>query len=652
MKSSIRSFEFSVSTLLIFLSVTIADGSENRAQTDSEERLAKSAEYLASDELGGRGLGSQGLELAAQYLAEQFTKIGLDTKRYQGTPFQTFYLGSRLELGSQNSLTIESPSRPAQVLTPRIDFIPLSLSSSGQFDLPLTFVGYGITAPHLNYDDYQGIDVTGHAVIVLRQEPRAADPNSPFDGVETSDFGLISSKVVNAIKHGATAVLLVSNAASMKGKPDSEEPQKKDQLMAFLVKSTAGNRAIPVIHVLRTAIAPLFEVESTESLDDLETQIDATLKPLSCKLPKARIHGETSILRSGKPIKNVVAVLPGHGHLASEFIIVGAHYDHLGKGGWASLSSSSQKQIHNGADDNASGTSTLIEIAARLARQNKTQPLKRSLIFIAFTAEESGLVGSERYVRDPLVPLKQTVAMLNLDMVGRLRSDRLTVYGTGTATQFDELVDQLATRHKFDLNKKAGGQGPSDHASFYEQGIPVLHFFTGLHKEYHRPEDDFQFLNIAGMRRISDFVVDAITEIANNQDRPKYVKINSGEDLEGLEELLGENDGLLSGLKWTASNDFPMNSSRSGRQQAALGVSAKKSPSIEGYLIGNVIPSSAADEAGLREGDVITHVDGKQVNRPDDLVRILQNMTPGQKIVIRISRNGIQLELETFLGSR
>ena len=209
-------------------------------------------------------------------------------------------------------------------------------------------------------------------------------------------------------------------------------------------------------------------------------------------------------------MKNVVGVLAGEGPLADETIVVGAHYDHVGFGGPGSLAPWTH-EVHNGADDNASGTAALIEVAERLATSEKGP--RRRVVFIAFTAEERGLIGSAYYCRNPRFALEKTVAMINMDMVGRLVDDKLIVYGTGTAAEFDHLMDTTAARLKFEITKHEGGFGPSDHASFYAQKIPVLHLFTGNHNDYHRPSDDVEKLNVPGMRRVVDFVADVLGSI-------------------------------------------------------------------------------------------------------------------------------------------
>ncbi|MES2791185.1 MAG: M28 family peptidase, partial [Planctomycetota bacterium] len=550
----------------------------------------------------------------------------------------------RFALGQTNSLALTAPGSQAQELRIGTNFTPLSLSGSGKLDLPVAFVGYGITAPKLNYDDYSGIDVTGHAVIVLRNEPQKTDTNSPFEGSQPSDFSQLSHKVTNAIQHGAAAVLLVTDNANL---PEVTDPAKADPLLAFLVKSNVGGRQIPIVHCQRTAVEPLLQAAAKMGLAKLEEQIDSDLKPRSMLLAGCRVTGEISVVRAGKPLKNVVAVLPGSGPHAEETIVLGAHYDHLGLGGSGSLAFTNKKEIHNGADDNGSGTAVLIEVAKQLTLRHAQQPPARRIVFIAFTAEESGLIGSERYVKDPLFPLSQTVAMLNLDMVGRLRQERLTVYGTGTAAEFDPLINRLGTKYAFSVVKKPGGYGPSDHSSFYQRSIPVLHFFTGLHKQYHRPEDDSELLNVPGMARISQMVVDSIEELAAAKQRPTLQKVSGGDDIEGLTEaLLGSSGDGTSGTKKTV---------KLGTGQPYLGVASRKAAmnaEVAGYLVDRVTTDGPAATAGVRSGDLILKLGADSIRNIDDLTTTLKKHKSGQKVTLQLRRAGVDLEVEATLGGR
>jgi hypothetical protein len=608
-----------------------------RGDRDAQATLRESVRYLSSDELEGRGVGTRGLELAAEYVARQFSAIGLRTDCCGGGAFQDFMRRSHLDLGATNQVSLVSPGGERIELELRKDFTPLSLSGSGRFDLPLVFVGYGITDRAAAYDDYAGIDARGKAVVVLRHEPQRSDPRSVFNGEENSENAFFGRKITNAIEHGAAAVILCTDhheiaesarekrAEAPKAAPNDPE---LDPLLGFRVRTQLGSRDVPVVHCRRAFVERVVQAVLGSSLRDLEREIDDGPAPRSRELTGWRIAGEVSVLEKGKSLKNVVGLLEGEGALADETIVIGAHYDHLGYGGWGSLAWTSENEIHNGADDNASGTAVLIEVAKRLASAKKTP--RRQVLFIAFSAEEMGLLGSAHYVREPVVPLRRTVAMLNLDMVGRLRNNRLSIQGTGTAAMFDPLIDAHSARYSLEVAKQRGGYGPSDHTSFYERGIPVLHFFTGLHADYHRPSDDYEKLNLDGMERIAGFVADVALALATSGERPQ---------LSRPELNLAENPRAQ------------VETARRPRH-AYLGVTADQSRETSGYTVARVTPGSPAQYAGLQQGDIIVRLGDDKLTASKDLPIAVAKHKPGAKVAVTLVRDGIELEFEIVLAAR
>jgi hypothetical protein len=372
----------------------------------------------------------------------------------------------------------------------------------------------------------------------------------------------------------------------------------------------------------RAAIDELLPAASGKSLASLEKEIDSDLEAKSFELADWKAVGQTSIEQRKAQVKNVVGVLPGEGPLADETIVVGAHYDHLGFGGAGSLAPWTT-DIHNGADDNASGTATLLEIAQQLTAQSS--PPRRRIVFIAFTGEEKGLLGSAHYVRNPRFSLEKTIAMINLDMVGRLDADKLAVYGTGTAKEFDPLVERLASENHFQLTKHEGGYGPSDHSSFYSKKIPVLHLFTGTHTDYHRPSDDSEKLNIAGMRRIADFAVTLIGSIDRSDARPTYVEIRR------VESLAGPGDG----------------------ERPSFGsMPAYPNPVKDGVLLEAVMEGSPAEKAGIKGGDVLVKFGDNKVTVLEDFEAALRQHKPGDKIKVTVRRDKELIEAEVTLARR
>jgi hypothetical protein len=302
--------------------------------------------------------------------------------------------------------------------------------------------------------------------------------------------------------------------------------------------------------------------------------------------------------------------------LADETIVIGAHYDHLGFGGNGSAAPGVH-EIHNGADDNGSGSTVLMEVARQLAAGKK---LPRRLVFIAFTGEERGLIGSARYVRNPLFPLDKTVAMLNLDMVGRLQDDKLIVHGTGTATEFDALVDQFAKHDAFQVTKKPSGFGPSDHSSFYGAKVPVLFFFTGTHKDYHRPSDDFEKLNIVGMRRVGQMVAEIATVLADAGERPHFL------EAKGAAPELG-----------------------SGGDRPYFGSIPDFAQDAPGYALSGVSKGSPAERGGLKAGDAIIQFGDSKIGNLEDFDSALRKFKAGDKVPIVVKRGAEAVKLEVTL---
>jgi hypothetical protein len=633
--------------------------------------LSEAAKYLASDELEGRGVGTKGLDLAADYVAKQFREIGLKTDLFDGGPFQQFTVTTGAKLGSPNELTLLGPSgddgQPRKItLKLGEDFNPLAIGGSAKLDLPLVFVGYGITGKSENYDDYAGVDVKDKAVVILRHEPQQANPHSVFEGTNVSPHAPFRRKVSNAYGHGAAAVIFVTDEHEVVGNiaaarkrwqaavdqiaeanekfkavknPTDDERKKheaqivgladdvkkyaealakaQDPLLGFdgAGRDASEGRNFPVLAVRRGAIDQVVQAVAGKSLAQLEAEIDKGPTPRSRELAGWKAVGEVAVEREESPVKNVVAVLEGEGPHADETIVIGAHYDHLGFGGTGSAAPGVH-EIHNGADDNGSGTSVLLEVARQLAARGKPP---RRIVFVAFTGEERGLLGSARYVRTPPFPIDSTVAMLNLDMVGRLKDEKLIVHGTGTAKEFDALVDRLGKDYGFTITKKPGGFGPSDHSSFYGVKVPVLFFFTGSHNDYHRPTDDPDKLNVSGMRRVGEMVVDAALALAGADARPEYL------DVKGDGARLGGGDRPYFGSIPDFAQDRP------------------------GYALTGVSKDGPAERAGLKGGDIIVKLGDSKVGNLEDFDTALRKFKAGDKVPVVVQRGGEELTLEVTL---
>jgi hypothetical protein len=349
---------------------------------------------------------------------------------------------------------------------------------------------------------------------------------------------------------------------------------------------------------------------------ELEADIDRELKPRSAALTGWTARLQVSVQRQDLPVKNVVGVLEATDPNAnSETIIIGAHYDHLGYGGMGSLAGQLKRPlIHHGADDNGSGTTSVIELARRFAKLPKRE---RRLVFMTFSGEESGLLGSRHYCNHPIFPLEETVAMVNLDMVGRLspdkdtKKDKLVVYGTGTAKNFDGLINELNKKYDFQLKKVPTGMGPSDQMSFYMKNIPVFFFFTDLHPDYHRPTDTADKINVPGMRRIADLTEELVTVLLQSPQRPEFTKVASG--------------GVQSG----------------GRMEGPrLGIQPSYGDDKEGVLLEDVSAGGPAATAGLKAGDRIVELGGKPVKNLEGYMALMKERKKGEAFDVGVLRAG------------
>lgn len=631
--------------------------------SESEKRLAESVRYLASDELEGRGLATRGINKAADYIAEQFRQIGLKTEVFEGSPFQQFEVVTSTKLGQGNAAALVGPDEKRIELKLGADYTPLGMGGSGKLDVPVVFVGYGITAKDQKYDDYTGIDVKGKAVLIVRKAPQQSQPHGPFAGNALFQHASFMRKASNAYQNGAAAVIFVNDdygirttlgrvqkqiqrtidqIATIKkeagDRPLSEKQAKelrtlaealgrdaqrldaeRDPLMPFESGDMEEGRSLPVITVRRATIEPIVKASLGKDLATIEQEIDKDLKPQSQELKGWQLASRVAVERTKTKVKNIVGVMEGFGPLAGETVVIGAHYDHLGYGGSGSLAPGS-KEIHNGADDNGSGTAALIEIARQIAEHRKTALFKsfRRVVFIAFTGEERGLLGSAHYAERPAFPHDKTVAMLNLDMVGRLNDDKLIIQGVDTAKEFGPLIDRLNAEAGFKITRQKGGHGPSDHTSFYTKGIPVMHFFTGTHRDYHRPSDDFEKINVPGMRRVATMVAEAAMSLATGE-RPSYVKIEPA--------------------KRGGGGDRPY-----------LGTIPDFSGEGEGYKLMGVGKDSPAEKAGMKSGDTIIKFDEYKIGSLEDIDGALRKFKAGDKVKVTVLREGKEVVLEVTLG--
>jgi hypothetical protein len=565
--------------------------------------------FLDSDDLEGRGIDTEGIKTAENYIRSRFVADGLKPPPGQKSYFQPFSYSSAK--GVDPSTVVKAGGKTLKV---EDDFIAVSFSGEGNFSGPVVFAGYGITYPEKKYDDYAGLDVKGKVALVMRFEPHTRDGKSRLAESGWSEHASLISKAKNAADHGAVAIALVNP-------PDHRE---LDALIPFARQFPGGTSPVPTIQVEQHVVKDLLNQAHAPDLQTLQDKIDESGKPDSMPLKDVTMQGQIKIQRVTRELNNVMAYIPGEGPHADEIVIVGAHYDHLGRGGPGSLAPRSH-EIHHGADDNASGTASILELADILS---KSPPLPRSILLITFSAEEEGLIGSQYFVSHPLVPLDKVVAMLNLDMVGRLKDNLLYIGGRGTAGTFDAIVQRADGGSGFQLKDFGrGGIGPSDHTSFALKKIPVLFLFTGMHPDYHRPTDTADKINYAGMSRIVDFAVRLIDQLAA-MPRESYV----------------------SAADQSATHIMGMG----GGSRASLGVvpDYASDESLHGVKITGTSPASAAEKAGLKADDVLTRFNDKKIDNIYDLTDALSSAKPGQTVKLTVRRDNKEISIDATLGER
>ena len=488
-------------------------------------RIARDLRYLASDDLEGRGVGTDGLTLAKQHIVQRFKSLGLQPGNGDSyeQPFSVL-TGIEPKL-KQTTLTLHGPQDRTIELKIGADWQPMAIGGAANLErVPIVFAGYGISADDLNYNDYKDVDVKGKVVLIIRREPQQGDKDAKFDGTNTTRHSYINTKIRRAKEAGAKAILMVND-------PFSVRKDKRDTLVTphgFGFRS----QGMPYVHLSHSVANQVLQQSPIQSddtkldtVDKLESHIDEHFQPMTQPLPGWTIDLGMAWNQLHTDVSNVIAKLPGDGDKQNEFVVIGGHYDHLGMGGFGSRRPNVE-QVHNGADDNASGTTAVLELARRYAQQPNTP--RRTILFMLFSAEERGLLGSNYYVANPLYPLANTIAMINFDMVGRIRDDKLTVYGTHTGKQFADLVDAAGQTSDLKLDKVRYIIGASDHFGFFKKQIPVIHFYSGFTDEYHTPDDDFETINVSGIARVVDYAKTFVDKVVDLDERPEYVKVPLG----------------------------------------------------------------------------------------------------------------------------
>jgi hypothetical protein len=657
--------------LIILLALSVALAQQPNAP--SVERLRAHIEYLASDKLEGRRTGSSGANMAAEYIAREFARYGLRRSIGYDTPgmshfeadspkryMQQFPYVAGVELGRNNDLSFRLSSNAGSVkLKVGEDWIPLGLSSNARIEnVGITFVDYGITASDLKYDDYAIANAAGTIAIAFSGTADGDNPHGQFAQYEDVHW-----KAIAARNAGARALIVIAR----------DENFKEDRLSGLRYDNRTVSASIPVLVVSRAAAARLLALQDTGALSSLEREIQRvslhrispppgwTPEKESFLLPSTAylLNISTDVVRREVPAYNVIGILDGSDPvLKNETIVIGAHYDHLGRGGEGSLAPR-EGEIHHGADDNASGVAGVLELA-RIFTEQRPRP-RRTIVFMAFSGEEEGLMGSNYYVNHPIIPLANTVAMMNMDMIGRMKDNKMIIGGVGTAQEWKQLVDASNPSEKMrvtamaerpeaakdnqtsdsasmgtpivvgangrtivsvvrlqpiDLTLTEDGYGPSDHSSFYAKRIPVLFLWTGTHEDYHKPSDTADKINYEDEARILTFAARLIRDIDANNKRLSFSVAKS--------ESMGRSMGF----------------------RVYLGTIPNYADSNDGLLLDGVRDDSPAAKAGLKAGDRIVKLAGRDVRNVYDYTYALGELKAGQEYEIELLRGGERLKLK------
>lgn len=545
-------------------------------------------EYLASDSLKGRKSGEAGDKLAADYIRSKFEAADLQLLYNDG--YQYFNLVAAAELGNGNTFEVGESSYQVEM-----DFQPYAFSANTLVEAEVVFAGYGLDIDQdtLKWSDFEGADVSGKWILALQGDPDLDNPNSPYLQYSTE-----RAKGLTASDKNAAGLVLVA------GPKFSEE----DKLSSLFFDKNASRFSIPVIQVTRAVANEILD-GTGETVSSLESKMEETKAGLNLVI-NSRVKATVDVNLKENTTQNVVALLPGTDEtLKNEYIVVGAHFDHLGMGGPGSGSRAVDTiAVHNGADDNASGVAAVIQLAEKLANSKLN---KRSIVFATFGAEEMGLVGSKAFTKNPPVGMDSIVAMFNFDMVGRLdtSNNALSIGGTKTSKETEQILTDLNT--DFELAFSGEGIGPSDHASFYLQDVPVFFISTGAHPDYHTPQDDAEFINYEGEKKVIEYTAKVIEEVANRDEKLTFQEAGS-----------------------------KFQRSRGGRFKVTFGIMPDYAGlEKRGMRIDGVTKDKPAYRAGMEKGDIITAIEGKPVKNIYDYMARLQTLEAGTRVSVDIIRD-------------
>ena len=580
------------------------------------EDLRHHVGFLASDNLKGRMTGTEGSRKAAEYIADHLRRAGLAPFGSNETFWQEFEFNAGVKaIADRNSVTLER-SRGTVSDTTVFEgdsyLLPLSFTDNGEAEGEVVFAGYGLSMPGKpgeGYDSYAGLNVSNRIVLAFRYVPENVEPKRRQ---ELNRYAALHYKATIARNHGAKAILLVSG-------PNSPNP---GALAALASDSSLAGAGIIAASV-NMHIAEMILAASGKNLQALQTALDSENPHADggFLIPEVRLKLTAGVERIKKTDRNVLAILPpGPAAEFKEYILLGAHYDHLGEGAMNTLARKEEGgQIHNGADDNASGVAAVLELAAALAAEKGQKPgdFRRGLIIALWSGEELGLRGSSHFAEHPPVGLTNIAAYLNFDMVGRLRENRLILQGVGSSPAWRRLIEKRNVAAGFNLSLQEDPYLPTDVTALYPKGIPVLNYFTGSHEDYHRPSDDAQTLNYDGLERITKFAQGIVQDLLKTSDRPEYARV----------EHSGQTGGARENLR------------------AYLGTIPDYATEVTGLKLSGVRGGSPADKAGIKGGDIIVEFGGQKVVNIYDYTYALDAVKIGQPVSLVVLRDGKRVEI-------
>jgi aminopeptidase YwaD len=595
---------------LIPVFALLAAGIALAADSADPARYLGDIKALASPSMQGRGAGTKGIVRAADLIEQRYRSLGLQpagTKSY----FQPFTVITGAKLKGTNRLEVENGASKEKLKLNQ-EFVPFSFSASGEISGPVVFAGFGATAPEFGYDDYAHLDVKDKIVVILRYEPLGFAAKSPHGGL--TEHSHLITKAINARNHGAKAVILVNGKLG-----DGEE----DALTRFGSVSGPENAGIVIVQAKNDAANAWFSAAG-KTLAGAQNQINSSTTLASFAFPeKLRISLIVNVESTHATVNNVLAYLPGK---TDEYIIIGAHYDHLGYGNVDSLAPSQIGKIHPGADDNASGTAGVLELARLFAPMKGKLP--RGILFCSFAGEELGLLGSAEWVKEPTLSLGKAVAMINMDMIGRIKDDKVYVGGVGTGEAFKGLLEEEKGKSPFTFEYSAGGYGASDHTSFVTRKIPVLFFFSGLHSDYHKPSDTWEKIDAPDAAKLLDFVEDVALKLDSAAERTAFVTVT--EDEQAGHASSGGGGGY--GPYFGSIPDF-------GQEK-------------DGVKFSDIRPGSPAAKAGFKAGDVLVQFGDKPIHNLYDFTDALRRGKVGDVVEVKVLRDGKPITAPVKLEQR